>query len=86
MEGTDLYFRCSDVSSVTIESGLRFSAHEKAVVPEKVLRSGKIDMKKWFDFCREGDERNANRTWFRVVFHGPYGDYASTRAFFFDEF
>lgn len=86
MEGTELYFRCSDVSSVTIESGLRFAAREKAVEPLKLLRSGKIDMKKWFDYCRDGDERNENRTWFRVVFHGPYGDYASTRAFWYDEF
>ena len=86
MDGTVLHFRCSDVQSVTIESGLRFSAKKVPVAPDALLREGEIDMKKWFDYCGEESPRNQNRTWFRVIFHDPYGRYASTRAFWYDEF
>lgn len=86
MEGTELHFRCSDAASVTIESGLRYSARERSVAPDKLLRQGVIDMKKWFAFCAEYPDEKKDRKWFRVIFHGPYGDYAATRAFFFDEF
>lgn len=86
MEGTVLRFRCSDAVFVTIESGLRFAAKERPVAPDKLLRSGEIDMKKWFTFCKEaGDEYN-DRKWFRFIVHSPYGEYATTRAFWYDEF
>lgn len=86
MEGTTLHFRCSDALSVTIESGLRYSAREKPAAPDKLLREGEIDMKKWFAFCEGANEQSQNRKWFRVIVHGPYGDYASSRAFWYDEF
>ena len=86
MEGKELHFRCSDAQFVTIESGLRFAAKEKPVAPDKLLRSGVIDMKKWFAFCEECGEEYENRKWFRLIVHGPYGDYAATRAFWYDEF
>ena len=86
MEGTELHIRCSDAFSVTVESGLRFASRLVPAAPLKLLREGVIDMKKWFDCCREGDCRNENRMWFRVIVHGPVGDYASTRAYLFDEF
>jgi hypothetical protein len=43
-------------------------------------------MKKWFAFCAEDNPRVQNRTWFHLVVHGPYGQYATTRAFWYDEF
>ena len=86
MDGTNLHFRCSDAAYVSIESGLRFAAKEKPTTPSKLLREGVIDMKKWFAFCAEDNPRVQNRTWFRLVVHGPYGQYATTRAFWYDEF
>lgn len=86
MDGTNLHFRCSDAAFVTIQSGLRFSSRCKPTEPEKLLRSGVIDMKKWFEACSTDDPRNLNRTWFRLIVHGPYGQYATTRAFWYDEF
>lgn len=85
MEGTELHFRCSEATSVTIESGLRYAAREKPVAPDKLLRQGVIDMKRWFAFCEGAPEEKQNRRWFRVIVHGPYGDYAATRAFWYDE-
>ena len=81
-----LHIRCSDALSVTIESGLRFAARLSPAAPDKLVNQGQIDLKKWFNFCATGDGRNRNRTWFRVIVHGPYGDYAATRAFHYDEF
>ena len=86
MEGTELHFRCSDAQFVTIESGLRYSAKERPVAPNKLLRSGVIDMKRWFAFCEECSEEKADRRWFRFIVHGPHGEYATTRAFWYDEF
>ena len=85
LDGTDLHFRCSDATSVTIESGLRFSARVTPTTPERFVRQGVIDLKKWFDWCQAEDPRKENRTWFRLIVHGPCGDYASTRAFWHDE-
>ena len=85
MDGTQLHFRCSDASAVTVESGLRFCAKKLPKAPQKLLRDGVIDMSRWFDFCATGDSRTENRTWFRLIVHGPYGEYAATRAFWYDE-
>lgn len=86
VEDQKLYIRCSDALSITVDSGLRCAAREKPSAPDKLLREAEIDLKRWFDFCATGDARNQNRTWFKVVVHGPYGDYAATRAFWYDEF
>ena len=86
MDGTQLHFACGDASSVTIESGLRFAARHKPTPPEKMVRRGVIDMTKWFESCAADDPRNQNRTWFRLIVHGPCGEYATTRAFWYDEF
>lgn len=86
VEDQKLYIRCSDALSITVDSGLRYAAREKPAAPDKLLREGVIDLKKWFGFCATDDARNANRTWFKVVVHGPCGDYAATRAFWYDEF
>ena len=85
MDGQELCIRCSDASAITVVCGLRIAPRLKPTAPDKLLRGGRIDMSKWFEFCQTGDERNQNRTWFRVIVHGPYGDYAATRAFWFDE-
>lgn len=85
MDGQELCIRCSDASAITVVCGLRIAPRLKPTAPDKLLREGRIDMSKWFEFCQTGDERNQNRTWFRVIVHGPYGDYAATRAFWFDE-
>ena len=85
LDGEQMHIRCSDATSVTVESGLRFSARLSPAAPDKLVREGTIDLKRWFAFCQTGDARNENRCWFRVVVHDPYGRYASTRAFWFDE-
>jgi len=86
VDGTQLHFSCSDATSVTIESGLRFSARLRPEAPDKFLREGVIDLKKWFEYSATEDPHAKNRTWFRVIVHGPYGQYASSRAFWYDEF
>jgi hypothetical protein len=86
VDGDQLHIRCSDASSVTIESGLRFAARLRPTEPDKVVREGTIDLKKWFDFCKAVDEPHKNLCWFRVIVYGPYGQFATTRAFHYDEF
>ena len=86
MEDQKLHFRCSDALSVTVDSGLRFAAREVPTAPDRLLREGVIDLKKWFAFCEGANEQNQNRKWFKMVVHGPCGDYAATRAFWYDEF
>ena len=86
LEGTTLRFRCSDAAFVTVETGLRFAAKVRPVAPGKLLRGGEIDMKKWFDFCKECAPETENRKWFRFIVHGPHCEYATTRAFWYDEF
>lgn len=85
LDGTKLHLRCSDATSVTIESGLRFSARLSPTAPDKLLREGTIDLKKWFAFCQAEHPLKENRCWFRLIVHGPYGQYATTRAFWYDE-
>ena len=85
LEGQQLHIRCSDASAVTIESGLRFATKITATAPDKLLRSGTIDLEKWFAYCQSEDPRKENRCWFRLIVHDAYGQKATTRAFFYDE-
>ena len=85
LDDQQLHIRCSDASAVTIESGLRFATRLKPTAPDKLLRSGTIDLSKWFAYCQSPDPRKENRCWFRLVVHDAYGRKATSRAFFYDE-
>lgn len=77
-----LNIRCSDAQAIVLESGSRFY---RAILPkknEKLVRGGTMDIAKWLELCGGEDPR----AWIRITVQGPYGQYASTRAFFFDEF
>ena len=77
-----LHIECSDAQFITVESGARFSKRVTPKEPDKLLRHATINMQKWFDSCTGMSPKE----WFRVTVQGPYGEFAATRAFHFDEF
>lgn len=72
-----LHIRCSDAQRITVESGTRFAKAANPKAPDKLIREATIDLSKWLDQCNFESPLN----WIRVVVHGPYGQYATTRAF-----
>jgi hypothetical protein len=79
IEGDILTVRCSDARQVRLEASTRFARSVAPVYNDGLLREAKFDLSPW---------RKANlhpEDWLRIVVHGPYGHYASTRAYFTDE-
>lgn len=79
-DGQNLDITCSDASYLTIISNSRYRRRVWPTQKDGLLRHAKIDMASWLECC--GDQVD---DWFRVVVHGPYGHYASTRAFTYKE-
>lgn len=79
-DGTYLDISCSDARYITVESGLRFAQRVKPVHNDGLLRNARFDLSSWIERC-EGNPKD----WIRIVVHGPYGHYASTRAYTYEE-
>ena len=81
IEDGKLHIECSDAQRITIETGCRFAKAITPKEPDKLVRGGTVDISPWLDACTFDDPHN----WLRVVVHGPYGQYASTRGYRVDE-
>jgi len=80
-DGTYLDVDCSDAVRVSVECGNRYAFCERPVSNDGLMRHAHIDISWWTEtVCK--DRPN---DWLRVIVHGPYGHYASTRAFHFRE-
>ena len=80
LEGSTLTVRCSDARAVTVEASTRFARRANPIHNDGLLREATFDLTAW-----QNDPSAQPDDWFRVVVHGPYGHYASTRAYFRDE-
>lgn len=79
-DGQFLDIACSDARTVTVECGNRYARSAKPVHNDGLLRQARFDMAFWLDRCKD-----LHNDWLRVIVHGPYGHYASTRAYFYEE-
>lgn len=75
-DGAYLTVTCSDAKTVSINCGNRWARCIKPVNNDGLLRQAQFDLRSWLDICT-----GQTSDWFRVVVQGPYGHYASTRAF-----
>ena len=76
-----LHIRCSDAQYISLEGGARFFKRKAPTAPDKLLREATFDISKWLESC----DGESPLEWLRVTVRGPYGDFATTRAFRFDE-
>lgn len=79
-DGEFLEISSSDARSITVESGNRYARIAAPVANDGLLRQARFDMRPWLDRCN-----GHPYDWLRVVVHGPYGHYASTRAYTYEE-
>ncbi len=79
-DGTFLDITCSDARYITVESGNRFARAARPIHNDGLLRKARFDLRTWLGLC-EGHPKD----WIRIIVHGPYGHYASTRAFTYEE-
>ena len=80
LEGSTLTVRCSDARSISLEGANRFALIANPIHNDGLLREATFDISRWLSLTE-----NSPNDWFRIVIHGPYGHYASTRAYFRDE-
>jgi hypothetical protein len=80
LDGATLSLRCSDARYISLESSNRFALIANPIHNDGLLREATFDISRWLTLTE-----NSPNDWFRVVVHGPYGHYASTRAYFRDE-
>lgn len=76
-----LHVKCSDAQYITLESGTRYYKRKNPAAPDKLLREATFDLSKWLVDCCKDSPLN----WVRVVVHGPYGNMATSRAYWLDE-
>lgn len=79
-DGRFLDISCSDARYITVESGNRYAYRAKPIHNDGLLRSARLDLTPWLERC-EGYPQD----WLRIVVHGPYGHFASTRAYTYGE-
>lgn len=77
LEDGILHIACSDAQAILVQTGTRFAKAVYPVAPDKLMREANINLAKWLAEV-SGDEP---QDWFRVIVRGPYGDYATTRAY-----
>lgn len=75
-DGAYLNITCSDAQMITLECGNRFARRAKPLHKDGLLRHAQFDLSSWLDICQGQPE-----SWFRVIVHGPYGHFTSTRAY-----
>ena len=76
-----LTVRCSDAQRIVVDSGTRFAKTVYPKAPDKLIRSGSINLKTWLESCTGESPLD----WIRVSVFDAYGNFASTRAFRADE-
>lgn len=76
-----LTVKCSDAQWISIESGIRFAKRVVPKDPDKLIRCATFDLTKVLEQCAGEDCRE----WFRIIVMDPYGGYATTRAYTYQE-
>ena len=80
LEGTTLRVRCSDACWVSLEGGNRFGRYARPIHNDGLMREATFDIAPFMNVCR-----GQPNDWLRVVVHGPYGHYAATRGYTYEE-
>ncbi len=80
LEGTTLRITCSDARSITLEGGNRFGRCAQPIHNDGLMREATFDITPWLNVCK-----GLPQDWIRVVVHGPYGHYAATRGYTYEE-
>ena len=80
LDGATITIRCSDARYISLESSNRFALIANPIHNDGLLREATFDISRWLTLTEDSPN-----DWFRIVIHGPYGHYASTRAYFRDE-
>lgn len=79
-DGQFLDIACSDARSISVECGNRYARYAAPLHNDGLMREARFDMRFWLDRCT-----GHPFDWLRIIVHGPYGHYASTRAFTYEE-
>lgn len=79
-DGKFLEITCSDARKITLESGNRYALIAEPLAPEVLMRKARFDLSGWLGRCT-----GHPFDWLRVVVHGPYGHYAATRGYTYEE-
>ena len=80
LDGATLSLRCSDARYISLESSNRFALIANPIHNDGLLREATFDISRWLTLTEDSPN-----DWFRIVVHGPYGHFASTRAYFRDQ-
>ena len=80
LEDKHLHITCSDARRISLEGGNRFGRCALPIHNDGLLRDAVFDLSGWL-------EVNAGHpdAWVRIVVHGPYGHYAATRGYTYQE-
>lgn len=79
-DGQRLHVRSSDACAISVECGNRYARIAHPLHNDGLLREATFDMRFWMDRCQDHPW-----DWLRVIIRGPYGHYASTRAYTYEE-
>jgi len=80
MEGAELQISCSDARQITVVCGNRYARRAVPKHNDGLLRNAVFNLATWLDNCQ-----GMPGEWFRVIVQGPYGHFATTRAYTADE-
>jgi hypothetical protein len=80
LEDKHLHITCSDARRISLEGGNRYGRCALPIHNDGLLREAVFDLSGWLDV--HADQPDA---WLRIVVHGPYGHYAATRGYTYEE-
>jgi hypothetical protein len=80
VEDKKLCITCSDARRISLEGGNRYGRCALPIHNDGLLREAVFDLSGWLDV--HADQPDA---WLRIVVHGPYGHYAATRGYTYEE-
>ena len=75
-DGKYLRITCTDAREVALICGNRFALRAEPIHNDGLLREAVFDLEKWLDACLD-----LPQYWFCVRVKGPYGHFATTRAY-----
>jgi len=80
LEGAKLRITCSDAVRISLEGGNRYGRCAMPIHNDRLMREATFDLTSWLEV--NADQPDA---WLRLVVHGPYGHYAATRGYTYEE-
>ena len=75
-DGSFLRVSCSDAREITLVCGTRFKSTVFPINNDGLMHEAVFDLSRWLDSWQD-----LPQYWFRVQVKGPYGHYATTRAY-----